>query len=143
VTYETRTAGVTVSLDGMANDGEPNEADNVAGGVEKIVGGAGGDKLTGDGAANELYGGPGKDAISGGGGGDWLYGEGDNDTIDAQDGDFGDAVDCGAGTDGANGDYYTLPGARGQPPLWLSDMVRNCESVTWLWATPPILKPKP
>ena len=52
--YSTRSSGVNVSIDGVANDGEPGEADNVATDVENLTGGSGADTLTGSGAANTL-----------------------------------------------------------------------------------------
>src|SRR5204862_547399 len=83
--YNARTAPVAVSLDGVANDGEAHEGDNVS--VENVLGGSGGDRLTG---------GPGKDSMSGGGG---------NDTLLARD-RTKDHVDGGAGRDAATVDRH-------------------------------------
>src|SRR4051812_1406492 len=49
--YSARTGPVTVSADGVANDGEVGENDNVAPDVEVLTGGSGNDTLIG-GAAN-------------------------------------------------------------------------------------------
>jgi len=67
VSYTARTAGVTASIDGIANDGETSasEGDNVKADVEDLTGGAGGDTLTGSASANTLTGGLGDDVLSG------------------------------------------------------------------------------
>src|SRR5207244_12569600 len=67
-TYAGRTNPLAVSLDGVANDGEAGEGDNVATDVENLTGGSGDDALTGNAGANTLDGGPGADAMNGGGG---------------------------------------------------------------------------
>jgi Ca2+-binding RTX toxin-like protein len=125
VTYEDHSAGVTVTLEGTANDGAAGEGDNVLPGAETIVGGSGADTLTGDGGPNtivggkgvdtlnglggtdQLDGGPGKDVLNGGDNGDTLSGGTDNDQLY---GDAGvDALRGGPGNDklhgGAEGDY--------------------------------------
>ena len=58
MTYVGRTTSVAVTLDGVFNDGEPGEGDNVATDVEDAVGGAGDDTMTGSTADNDLLGGP-------------------------------------------------------------------------------------
>src|SRR5205085_821371 len=75
--YNLRTARVTVSLDGVANDGQTGEGDNVA--VENTVGGSGSDHLTGNAGANALSGGGGADVLNGKGGNDTLTGGGGRD----------------------------------------------------------------
>ena len=69
MSYASRTAAVTVSLDGTANDGESGENDNVGADVESITGGKGNDTLTGNDLANQLSGGrastPSKEASAG------------------------------------------------------------------------------
>ncbi len=77
VSYADRATTVSVTLDALANDGDPT----VAGGGEKdkvdaetVVGGEGDDLLTGGGAADDLRGGPGADTIGGGAGSDVLDG---------------------------------------------------------------------
>jgi Ca2+-binding RTX toxin-like protein len=87
VTYATRTAGVVVSIDGVANDGQPAagttpaENDNVLTDVERLAGGAGNDRLTGSDAANTIGGGAGNDTIFGLGGNDAIEGSAGNDVI--------------------------------------------------------------
>jgi Ca2+-binding RTX toxin-like protein len=103
--YYPRFAGVAVSLDGIAGDGEPGENDNVKPDVEGIVGGEGADVLTGNDGPNYLDGGAGGDTLNGLGGSDDLTdsgGDGAADSFDAGDGDdvLGDA---GAGPDSFSG----------------------------------------
>ena len=62
--YASRTAAVTVTLDGVANDGVLGEHDNAATG--SVIGGEGDDALTGNAAANELSGRGGDDFLAGG-----------------------------------------------------------------------------
>jgi Ca2+-binding RTX toxin-like protein len=124
-TYATRTTPVTVTIDGVANDGTPasgttpGEGDNVMTDVENLTGGFAGDKLTGSAAANMIYGAGGADQINGldgndnligGGGNDIIHGGANNDKISGgSDNDqlFGDAgsdsIDGGSGTDLLNG----------------------------------------
>ena len=127
VSYAARSVGVAVSEDGVANDGAPGEADNVALDVEQVTGSPAADRLLGGPGPNLLDGGPGDDAIDGGAGDDDLIGdagvaaatdtmaggpgndrvrgEGGNDTVDGGPGD--DAVEGGTGADTLSGD----PGA--------------------------------
>lgn len=93
VTYATRGTGVTVTLDGAANDG--NSTDDRGDGTrdkvvaDNLIGSKAGDRLTGDGLANRL---------TGGLGGDLLSALGGDDTIKADD-DVKDTIYCGTGTD--------------------------------------------
>jgi hypothetical protein len=84
VSYGGRTAPVAVSLDGVANDGEPGEGDNIPDNV-RVEGGAGADRIDGDEGANALNGGMGDDVINGGGGSDFIGETTGNDTIDVRD----------------------------------------------------------
>lgn len=103
--YSARRAGsdLVVTLDQLADDGVRGENDRVgvtvwdvaespeAGtDVERVVGGAGADTLTGDRWDNQLVGGPGADQLSGMDGWDFL---------DGADGQPGDSLDGGDGTD--------------------------------------------
>jgi Ca2+-binding RTX toxin-like protein len=110
VTYSERWNTVNVSLDGVANDGEPGENDFVANDVENITGGSTGDTLTGDGRGNVLRGEGGDDTLVGLGGGpmgpglpgkvDELLGGSGQDTIDGGPlGSVGDEIWGGDGTD--------------------------------------------
>jgi Ca2+-binding RTX toxin-like protein len=74
-----RDSGVTVTLDGLANDGAPGEQDNVAADVENLAGGRGQDVLTGSAGPNEISGGAG----DGGGTGDTVNGLGGDDILRA------------------------------------------------------------
>jgi Ca2+-binding RTX toxin-like protein len=95
--YSRANAGVSVSLDGAANDGVPGENDNVLPDVEDIVGTDGADTLTGSTAANDLEGSGGADTIRGLGGADGLYGDNGSDSLDGGPGT--DALDGGAQSD--------------------------------------------
>jgi Ca2+-binding RTX toxin-like protein len=98
VSYAGRSVGVSVSLDGVANDGEPGELDKVMADVENVTGGAGNDTLVGSAVANILDGGAGNDTLSGGAGNDLLRGGAGNDTLGGDAGD--DTFDMGASADG-------------------------------------------
>ena len=92
-TYASRTAPVFVSLDGVANDGEATEGDNVADDVENVTGGSGDDNIIGSSAANIILGGAGNDVLLGepsdsaldpdytGSGKDSIFGGDGNDAI--------------------------------------------------------------
>jgi hypothetical protein len=66
--YSGRTQRVSVTLDGVANDGEAGEGDMVSSDVENISGGAGNDLLRGDPRSNDLIGNAGDDVLDGRGG---------------------------------------------------------------------------
>jgi hypothetical protein len=112
VSYEARTAPVTITLDGVADDGEAGEGDNVGADVEEVAGGAGSDVIIGNALGDRLHGRAGDDTIVGGIGEDRLEGEEGNDTIEARDGRF-DSIDCGPGYDVVYAD--------------LEDSTENCE----------------
>jgi Ca2+-binding RTX toxin-like protein len=103
VTYAGRTTGVTVTLDGLPDDGAPGEGDEILPTVEHVIGTGFADTLVG--AANatgdryyRLDGGGGDDVLSGGAGQDLIDAGAGNDTVIALGGGK-DAVKCGAGTD--------------------------------------------
>ncbi|HET6246946.1 MAG TPA: C2 family cysteine protease [Tepidisphaeraceae bacterium] len=93
VDYSARTAGVSVTLDGVANDGQSGEGDNVGADVEIVIGGSGNDYFAanvndatprqyfGNAGNDTIFGGSGNDTIRGGSGNDFLYGAGGNDVI--------------------------------------------------------------
>jgi len=122
VTYDDRTNPVWVSLNGIADDGEKGEGDNVADDVEVIIGGEVDDTLFGDANANSLDGGRGEDQIKADGedqikaddGRDRLTGGKASDLLDARDGNS-DVVDCEDDEDLAIADR--------------DDAVRNCETI--------------
>jgi hypothetical protein len=76
---------VNVSLDGVANDGEAGQSDNVEPSIPEVVGGEYNDTLTagvpavtldGRGGSDTIYGGPGGDTLIGGEGNDTIYTKG-------------------------------------------------------------------
>jgi Ca2+-binding RTX toxin-like protein len=87
VSYATRTAALTITIDGTANDGDPTysmgagELDNVKADVETVTGGSGADTITGSANADTINGGAGDDIIAGGAGADTLNGDAGNDTF--------------------------------------------------------------
>jgi Ca2+-binding RTX toxin-like protein len=94
--YGSRTAPLTISLDGAANDGEVGEGDDVD--VEEVVGGAGNDHLAGSALGDSLLGGAGDDTLDGLAGGDTLVGGPDDDVHNG--GDGVDTLVAGAAGDG-------------------------------------------
>jgi Ca2+-binding RTX toxin-like protein len=86
--YIGRSAGVSVTLDDQADDGEAGEGDNVHSDIEGLYGGDGPDTLIGSDASNIITGGGGGDTIDGGGGDDIVSGD-----------QGSDALRGGAGTD--------------------------------------------
>ena len=120
VNYAGRTAAVSVSLNGRADDGSAGEGDEVADDVEAVVGGDGDDSLSGGARPDRLDGGAGADALSGGGGDDALLGGVRDAGADRLAGEEGaDALDGGPGPDrldgGPGGDK--LAGAGGDDML--------------------------
>jgi hypothetical protein len=107
---------VSVSLDGLANDGYAGNNSNIATDVEDVSVNDGTDcttgitlpcaygnaAITGDSGPNSLAGGSGSDTITGGGGGDFMSGNLGNNTLNGVNG-YPDRVDCG-GTGTANVD---------------------------------------
>jgi Ca2+-binding RTX toxin-like protein len=76
----------SVSFDGMANDGEPGESDDVASDFERVRGSRGPDTLVGDGRDNTFLGGAGHDDITGASGRDRLFGGPGDDVFHTADG---------------------------------------------------------
>ena len=103
VTYAGRPVGVSVTLDGVPDDGAPNEGDEILPTVEHVVGTAHDDTLVG--AVNaakdrpyRLDGGDGSDDLSGGAGQDLIDAGAGNDVAITLGGGT-DAVRCRAGYD--------------------------------------------
>ena len=86
--YSAMTGVVTVTLDGVANDGvgegDNVDADVIRGGkaADSLTGGPGDERLIGGQGADQLRGGDGSDALVGGQGADLLDGEGGTDVAD-------------------------------------------------------------
>jgi Ca2+-binding RTX toxin-like protein len=108
--YQYDTHNLNLSIDGVANDGETGELDNILTDVEQVRGGSGNDTMTGNADGNTFWGGAGNDSISGGLGNDWLaggpgadtlHGDGDNDACYGGTGD--DFVYGDDGNDGLHG----------------------------------------
>ena len=99
VSYASRTADLSVSLDNVANDGEAGEGDNLYD-VDDVTGGAGADTLIGSALPNVLTGGPGRDVLTG------LDGD---DRLEARD-EGEDDLTCGNGADTVFGDWYDIVG---------------------------------
>jgi len=131
VLYTGRTRGVNISLDGVRNDGEPGENDDVRPNVENVTGSSNGfDTLVGNSLTNDfdglggndnLIGAGGNDTLSGGAGNNRLAGEAGNDVIRARNGEL-DNIDCGEDRDGADRDTVNRDSAENQ--------VVGCESGT-------------
>jgi Ca2+-binding RTX toxin-like protein len=85
--YYFRTADLSISLDGVANDGEAGEHDNFGADVERFNGGSGHDVFIGSPADNAFYGGAGADRV---------FGLGGNDFVEATEGSL---LDGGDGND--------------------------------------------
>lgn len=118
VDYEQALDPISVSLDGVADDGRAGEGDNVQANVENIVGGNFGGTLVGNVAANTIAGGGEADRLAGRAGRDSLDARSGNDSVDALDASGGDRVDCGEGVDVA----------------WLDagdTAATGCEQVAW------------
>ncbi|HEX8103586.1 MAG TPA: calcium-binding protein [Solirubrobacteraceae bacterium] len=97
---------VRVELDTGGN-GVPGEGDWLRG-IDGAMGGEGDDVILGNGGDNRLFGNAGDDRVEGGDGDDTLYGyygidvllgQGDDDELIAKDGNPGETVDGGEGTD--------------------------------------------
>jgi Ca2+-binding RTX toxin-like protein len=81
VSYNGRTAGVKVSLNGTYDDGGTSEQDNASNDIEKVDGTAYADMLVGSSAVNTLRGLGGNDVLNGLTGNDTLDGGTGNDTF--------------------------------------------------------------
>jgi Ca2+-binding RTX toxin-like protein len=120
-TYAPRTNAVTVTLDGVANDGETAEGDNARADIENILGGGGNDQLTGNAANNTLQGGPGNDTLTGLAGTDQLGGEDGDDVLDG-----GADADQFRGGDGVDTADYS--NANGPVTVTLDDLADDGEA---------------
>lgn len=146
VDYSDRHVGVVVDLDGVADDGEPGEKDDIIN-VEGIRGGFGKDVLTGDAGPNSILGGEGGDGdgdlirgrqgddllvglvgddiVYGGDGNDILYGVDGSDTLRGNAGN--DRLEGLAGPDLLNGGKGAdrMDGGRGKDRIEARDGVRD------------------
>jgi Ca2+-binding RTX toxin-like protein len=76
VSYGLRAAPIATTKDGVANDGQAGEGDNVGLDVERVSGGVANDTVGGGPDADVLDGGPGDDTVDGFAGDDELHGDG-------------------------------------------------------------------
>lgn len=115
--YAELSTPVSVTLDGIANDGPAGAADNVHPDVETVLGGSAGDNLVGSGGPETLdgrggpdvidgrggndaiFGSDGNDDLTGGTGADSLRGDADDDTLRARDAIVDSSLECGPGAD--------------------------------------------
>jgi RTX calcium-binding nonapeptide repeat (4 copies) len=111
ISYELVGEPVSLTLDGVANDGPSGEGDNIASDIEELEGGTADDTLIGDDGPNRLSGSLGNDRLEGRGGNDFLdgsvgadllLGEAGDDELRGDGGD--DTIDGGAGADQFFGD---------------------------------------
>jgi Ca2+-binding RTX toxin-like protein len=105
VSYVNRTGSLNVSLDGVADDGEGGEGDNIAADIESIDTGSGADTVIGSALDNTIYtndnydtvhagdgndyinDGPGDSLVFAGPGDDYLYASDDADSLFGEGGD--------------------------------------------------------
>jgi hypothetical protein len=116
VDYEDAAGPVTVTPDGVADDGEAGEGDNVGTDVEDVEGGPGNDVLHTPVGGGEVEGGPGDDTLLGGPGPDELDGGVGVDRFEAGAGDdeiasadgIAEQLSCGDGADAATNDLIDV-----------------------------------
>ena len=137
VDYSDHPEGVTVDADWSADDGTTgaNEGDNVGSDIDRLIGGAGPDKLTATSWTNTVDGRGGDDTLSGRDGEDELLGGPGNDHLDA--GGHDDTLDGGEGDDDVDGDWGddALHGGAGTDTLyggWGDDSLDGGSGGDWI-----------
>jgi Ca2+-binding RTX toxin-like protein len=100
-------AGQTITLNDVRDDGAPGELDNVHADMEDVAAGPGDDTVIGSQAANFLDGGEGNDGLEGLGGVDAYFGGPGTDALFARDG-IAERVQCGPETDSVDADAIDL-----------------------------------
>lgn len=105
VTHDTAPGPVSVDLAARTSTGDGTD-DLID--IENADGSSFADTLLGDGGTNVLRGFGGDDTITGRGGPDSMIGGADDDDLRALDGEPDTAIDCGPGTDVAEGDPITI-----------------------------------
>src|SRR3954451_6156010 len=118
VDYSDRTSPLTITLDGVANDGAPGEND-VLDSIQDIDGGQGSDTLVGNGNANAIFGAQGDDVLRGLGGDDNLTGTAGADVLDGGSG-AEDSVSYGGSFEGV---VVTLDGVANDGASFERDQV--------------------
>lgn len=136
VTYGKRSEPVTVTLDGIANDGAPGEGDQVVNPMA-VYGTAGADSLTGGPTRERLHGGAGNDRVLGGAGGDYVTGDSGVDWVDGQDGDdfvfagdYGDKAFVGDVLIGGGG-FDKIWGGEGNDDIRVRDGAKDEIACNW------------
>lgn len=116
VSYGWQTSGVSVTLDGIANDGGPGEGDNVDPRIHSVEGSAFDDSLTGNSlpGGHDLNGSDGNDRLEAAGGTGVLNGSYGDDIFAARDG-VAQTIRCSAGNDSVVADA--------------ADALTDCEAV--------------
>lgn len=141
IDYSARTAPLTITLSGGADDGEGGEQADVSESVENVYGGQAKNQITGGSGDNWFWGGPEDDTLDGGPGDDMLSGaEGNddlsggagNDTLWGDEGDDDlnggvddDLLDGGGGKDTLDGGASDGDICSGVEPK--NDKVSGCE----------------
>jgi Ca2+-binding RTX toxin-like protein len=132
--YADATGPVTASLDGVANDGQAGENENIPSDVEGIQGGSYDDTLSGGGGNSTLLGGDGADDLQSWNGDDVLRGQGGNDTLHPSGGadvlDGGDGVDTLSYAGVGQSVYVYQDGAANDGMLGEHDNVTSIEHLT-------------
>ncbi len=112
--YASSAAGVAARL-GAPGSSSGASGNDVLNGMERLMGSAFADALTGDDGANRIDGGAGDDTIEGRGGRDELLGGDGADKMLSRDG-ITDTVTCGAGRDAVDGDSVDALASDCEPP---------------------------
>lgn len=130
VDYSDRTQPVTVTPDGIGNDGAVGEGDDIETDIESSAGGSGNDHLTVNAAGGMLTGGAGADTLEGSAAADVLDGGEGNDTFIPRGGpdevfsrdSVAENVSCGDDADSVTADFADVVGTdcetvqRSEPP---------------------------
>jgi len=120
--FTARTTSQSLTLDGVANDGEPGENDNLSPNVLRAEDGEGASVIVGsDIGQTWLNGNGGNDQIDPKGGADTVHAGDGDDTITISPDGAKDVIECGAGTD-------TVTRVGGVDPL--DQINANCENVS-------------
>ena len=120
ISYASKSGPVSITEDGVANDGAADEGDNVAADIEGITGSPDADTIVGSAASNQINGNGGADTIDGGAGTDVIQVNGDGSNTSLKGGDGNDVIVGGDGDDtidGGTGDDLVLGGTGGADDL--------------------------
>lgn len=118
--YYARQIGLDISLDGVANDGEPGEGDNVLPSIGHVLAGHKPDRVDASGASGPVF-------IEGQEKDDVLIGSAFNDRIEGDNG--ADTIDGGPGDDVLHGEHPLATRATGGDVIIGGDGVDTFESL--------------